>query len=160
MRILLPIDGSELSLRAVAHVAQFVKKGQVVLFHVTGIPPRMLEHRGGNTDREEDQLEHQVGEQSRRYDEEAKRAADREIFAPAEQLLRGDPGADLQVSRRLVTEASSVPALAILSEARTNRYDAVVIGRHGHSGVLSLFMGGTAAKLVHHLSDTPIWLVP
>jgi nucleotide-binding universal stress UspA family protein len=161
MRILIPIDGSSLSMRAVEHAASFVHEGEVVLFHVAGIPPELVEHRGGETPAEERMLEHEVGEEARRFREEIQPRIDREIFGPAkEQLLGGKEHHHLRVRTVLATDPCSDPAPAIIAEADGGDYDAVVIGRHGRSGVMKFLLGGTASKLVHHLQTVPIWLVP
>lgn len=162
MRLLVPIDGSDLSMHAIQHVARVVHRGEIVLFHVTGIPPRLLEHRGAETNAQERQLERQVAEQSREYEEEEIRPrVERELFRPAEsRLLRDKDRGAVRVTSKIVTEASPQPAMAIITEAEAGEYDAVVVGRHGHSGVERFVLGGTASKVVHHLQKTPIWLVP
>jgi nucleotide-binding universal stress UspA family protein len=161
MRVLIPIDGSVLSMRAVDHAARFIHEGEVVLLHVAGIPPQLLEHGGASRDEEERELECQVGEQCRRYRQEILPAIEREVFLPAkERLVRGARGANLVVVTILAIDASFEPALSILAEAKQHPYDAIIIGRHGRTGLLQFLLGGTAAKLVHHIQTTPIWLVP
>ncbi len=122
MRILVPIDGSALSIRA---------------------------------------LEHEVGEGARRYREEIRPAIEREIFGPArDRLTRRTADGKLSVRTLLATDPSPDPTPTIVAEAEQGGYDAVVIGRHGRSGILSFRLGGTASKVVHRLQATPIWLVP
>lgn len=161
MRILVPIDGSALSMRAVEHVARFVREGEVVLLHVAGIPPELIEHRGAQRSEEERALEHEVGEGARRFREEIRPRIESEVFGPAkERLSRGAREGELRVRTLLATDPSPDPTPTILAEAERERYDAVVIGRRAHSGIMSFRLGGTASKVVHHLHDTPIWLVP
>lgn len=161
MRILLPIDGSPLSLRAVDHVARVVHEGEIVLFHVTGIPPELLEHRGGDTPAEERELEHEIGEGARNFREQIRPIIERDVFGPAKELLRyRATDGKLKVQTLLATEPSSDAASDIIAEAEQGRYDAVVVGRHVHSGIMHFVLGGTASKVVHHLKTTAIWLVP
>lgn len=161
MRILIPIDGSSLSLRAVDHVARVVHEGEIVLFHVTGIPPELLEHRGGNTPAEERELEHEVGEGSRKFREQIRPIIERDVFGPAKELLRYvATDGKLNVQTLLATEPSSDVASDIIAEAEQGGYDAVVVGRHIHPGIMHFVLGGTASKVVHHLKTTAIWLVP
>jgi nucleotide-binding universal stress UspA family protein len=161
MRILIPIDASELSLRAVEHVARFAHQGEVVLLHVAVVPPELLEHRGSGKAEQERELEHEVGEAARSFREQIRPEIECEVFGPAkDRLTRGRKPGDLSVQTLLVTEASSDPALTIIEVAGQGGYDAVVIGRHGRSGIMRFVLGGTASKLVHHLQTTPIWLVP
>jgi nucleotide-binding universal stress UspA family protein len=160
MRVLIPIDGSALSMRAVDYAARFIHEGEVVLLHVAGIPPQLLEHGGATRDEEERELECQVGTQCRQYRQEILPAIERDVFTPAkERLVRGG-GAKLNVVTVLAIEASVEPALSILTEVKQRPYDAIVMGRHGRTGLLQFLLGGTAAKVVHHLQTTPIWLVP
>jgi len=160
MRLLVPIDGSALSARAARYAGRAVEHGEIVLFHVTGIPPELLEHEGG-TPKQERALEELVREQSARYEQRIRPRIDREVFDPARSQIPLERGSDgVRVRCVLVTEPTTEPALAIAAEAERSRYDAVVIGRHGRSGVMRFYLGGTASKLVHHLTDVPIWLVP
>ncbi len=161
VRLLVPIDGSVLSMHAVDYAAHVIDRGEIVLLHVAGIPPEYLEHPGGNTPEEERELEAEVSEQSRRYEADVRDEAEREIFDPARARLRSVRGKDdLAVRSVLITEASPDPALAIAAEARSDHYDAVVVGRNGHSGILGVLLGSTSMKLVQHLKSTPIWLIP
>jgi nucleotide-binding universal stress UspA family protein len=161
MRILVPVDGSDLSFHAVDYVARALEKGEVVLLHVTGIPPSLLEHRGGSTEEEERELEHSVAERSLRYEKEIMPEMEREIFRPAEERLqRARSGRRFEVRRKLVTQPTLQPAVAIIDEAHAEDYDAVVVGRHRRSGITRFFIGGTASKVVHHLQRTAVWVVP
>ena len=161
MRILIPIDGSPLSLRAVDHVARVVHEGEIVLLHVTGIPPELLEHRGGDTPAEERELEHEIGEGKHNFREQIRPIIERDVFGPAKEVLRYvATNGKLTVQSLLATEPSSDAASEIIAEAEQGRYDAVVVGRHIHSGIMGFVLGGTASKLVHHVKTTAIWLVP
>jgi nucleotide-binding universal stress UspA family protein len=160
MRLLVPIDGSDLAMRALEHVARFVGEADVVLLHVAGMPPELLEHPGGETPAEESSLERKLSEESRRYREEITPVIQREVFEPAtRRLVRTAKGA-IRVRVLLAIGPSSDTALNIITEAERGGYDAVVIGRHARSGVMRVLLGGTASKVVHQLQTIPIWLVP
>jgi nucleotide-binding universal stress UspA family protein len=134
---------------------------EIVLFHVTGIPPELLEHRGGNTPAEERELEHEIGEESRDFREQIQPIIERDVFGPAKQLIHYRATTrKLSVQTLLATEPSSDSASDIIAEAEQGGYDAVVVGRHVHSGIMRFVLGGTASKVVHHLKTTAIWLVP
>lgn len=47
----------------------------------------------------------------------------------------------------------------VLSRATKGRYDAIVIGRRGLTPTKDFFIGTTAAKIVEHALELPVWVV-
>jgi nucleotide-binding universal stress UspA family protein len=47
----------------------------------------------------------------------------------------------------------------ILDACIAGRYDAVILGRRGLSGLQDLFIGSVSANIVNNSVDTPIWLI-
>ena len=47
----------------------------------------------------------------------------------------------------------------ILQASTTNRFDAVILGRRGLSGLQDMFIGSVSANIVNNTEDTPVWLV-
>jgi len=47
----------------------------------------------------------------------------------------------------------------ILEYARKGSYDAIVVGRRGHSLLREVFMGSTSSNLLEHARDIPVWVV-
>jgi nucleotide-binding universal stress UspA family protein len=134
---------------------------EIVLFHVTGIPPELLEHRGGNTPAEERELEREIGEEGDEFRAQIRPTIERDVFGPAKEMLHFRAMTRKpSVQTLLATSPSSDAASDILAEASRGGYDAVVVGRHVHSGIMHFVLGGTASKVVHHLKTTAIWLVP
>jgi nucleotide-binding universal stress UspA family protein len=58
-----------------------------------------------------------------------------------------------------VVIADEEPARAILRYARTEDQDLIVMGTHGRSAALHLFVGSVAEKVVRH-ADCPVLTVP
>ena len=52
-----------------------------------------------------------------------------------------------------------IPAEVILSTAKKNKVDVIVMGTHGRKGLSHLFMGSVAEYVVRH-STTPILVIP
>jgi len=65
-------------------------------------------------------------------------------------------GISSKLSGRLV---SGDPASALLQEIKAGKYELVVVGTHGRTGLSHLLLGSVAEKLVR-LSPTPVLTVP
>ena len=47
----------------------------------------------------------------------------------------------------------------ILDACKAGRYDAVILGRRGLSGLQDLFIGSVSANIVNNSEDMPVWLI-
>jgi nucleotide-binding universal stress UspA family protein len=54
---------------------------------------------------------------------------------------------------------SGEPAASLLQELKTGRYDLVVLGTHGRTGLTHLLLGSVAEKLTRH-SPVPVLTIP
>lgn len=139
MKILLAVDGSPVSRRAVQHVVRMARQlaspSDLVLFHADAPLLQAVAIKLG-------------AEAVRQYHEENGRAATRDARSvlkrahlPFEALLRvGDP------------------AEAIVKEAKRGRYDLVVMGTHGRGALEGLLLGSVARKVIAQ-SPVPVTVV-
>jgi nucleotide-binding universal stress UspA family protein len=139
MKILVPIDGSALSLAALRHAIALVHAGlkaELVLANVQ--PPASLYEwmRSPNPDA----LGH-IAE-----------AAGQHALETAESVLRE---AGLDATELLVT---GDPAHALVELVESEGCDAVVMGSHGGGGLLGAFQGSVSQAMLH-ASPVPVTLV-
>ncbi len=163
LRLLVALDGSAQSLRAVAHVEKAVLEGcccDVTLFHVCGIPAEYLEHEGASGRDREGQTHGDLRSRRDAWEEKTRAKVENEIFGPARKMLRKEDH-DLGGSRvhsKLELEAHHRVASSILWEAERGDYDAVVVGRRGLSNVEEFLLGSVSSKVIHHLKGRTVWV--
>lgn len=143
MRILLAVDGSEHSARAVQHVVRLKdwlrEKLEVQLVNVQPPVPAkdlLLDGRLSEVHRLEEPL----------------RAEGARQLAGAQAALSA-----AGIECRSHVEIGE-PATVIARVADTHHCNTIVMGTHGRSAVASLVLGSVAAKVVH-LSPVPVLLV-
>lgn len=139
MKILVPIDGSALSLAALHHAIALQREGlrvELVLANVQ--PPASLYEWMRAPD--PDALGH-IAE-----------AAGQHALETAESVLRE---AGLDATEMLVT---GDPAHVLLELIESEGCDMVVMGSHGEGGILSAFQGSVSQAMLHS-SPVPVTLV-
>jgi len=160
MRILVAVDESENSHRAVQYVGALLRRTPdvaVTLFHVLKPMPRgLLEHGGSENPVAEARLSEQL-----RKDQDAwiRREAESEcpfLISAAQTLTQSgfDPS---RVALRIGHEENI--ARNILEEARSGNHDTIVVGRHGTSRIKRLFGGGVTDTLLQDAKGFAIWIV-
>jgi nucleotide-binding universal stress UspA family protein len=139
MKFLVPVDGSECALRAVAYLVRLAKCREVVEIQVLNVrqPADAWEIR---------------------------RFLNAEEIG---KLQQGEGAVDLAEARALL-DAAGVPyealvrvgpvAQTIADFAVKQGCDSIVMGTHGRGGLADLFLGSVAAKVVH-LSSLPVTLI-
>ncbi|RJF99402.1 universal stress protein [Noviherbaspirillum saxi] len=139
LKVLLAVDGSESSQRAVAHV---IKRAGV-----TKDQPKMLLanvqyplHGSVSTFVNAGQLKQHHHDEGMKVLEKARTALDAAGVAYSYHLFVGEP------------------AEVLTRFAREQGCDEIVLGTRGFSGIGSLFMGSVATKVVH-LAEMPVVLV-
>ncbi len=143
--LLVPIDGSPMSWRALEHALELAADGTVVVFHVidpadpgyssaTNVDVRTEPPHGS-----EAWYERAAEEEARLFEEARERAAD------ADATLETD------------SEVGE-PAREIVDYAEANDVDHVVIGSHGRTGPTRLLLG-SVAELVVQRSPVPVTIV-
>lgn len=160
MRILVAVDGSKDSVRAVKYVGQLLHAAPgiwITLFHVLGpLPPILREHGGSEDPLREEQLGRQLRkDQEAWYGKERKRESD--ILSRACQALE-KTGFDRSRIRLTFGYEEDV-AGAILQKARKGRYKTIVVGRHGVSSLKRFFLGGITHRLLQQSTESVVWVV-
>jgi nucleotide-binding universal stress UspA family protein len=161
--ILVAVDNSEASDRAVTYIAQIIdgrREFQVFLFHVpASMPPQLLEFGGAEDPAQEQRAEAQLSAAQDARLEEATRAA-QPIFARAKTRLR-----DAHIPEDVIkTEVFMPPAeqsleASISQAARAHGCSTVVVGREAFPWLKELFQTHVADKLIQHAHDLTLWIV-
>jgi nucleotide-binding universal stress UspA family protein len=164
LRLLVAVDGSAPSTRAVEHAARVAGSGgdvSVTLFHTCPHPPARLETGGAEDPQRERALEETQRHRRKAWEEEARTQVENDVFAPARRVLveAGLPEKAIRVRSRFDAEPHPDVAQAIVEEAAAAHADAVVIGRHGQSKVKSLVLGSVSSRVVERLSEGAVWIV-
>lgn len=160
MRVLVAIDGSECSTRAVKYAAEMLRArpdAEVMVFHVLApLPPQLLEHGGSEDPKKETRLETKLQKDQRDW-YKREQDAEQEILQTAKTVLvqAGLDGAQIQV--KLGYEDNI--ARNIIETARSDRYTTIVVGRHGHSGIKRFSLEGVTMHLIREGSGLTIWVV-
>jgi nucleotide-binding universal stress UspA family protein len=139
MKILLAVDGSPISTRAVRHAIKLAKQltepAELVLFHAD---PPLLQAVAVKLGVD---AVHRYHAENGRHATKAARAALTRAHVPFTELL-------------VVGE----PAEAIVRRAAKGRVDLIVMGTHGHGALQGLLLGSVAAKVIAH-GNTPVTVV-
>jgi len=141
MNILLPVDGSANSQRAVQFVLRLISPATPPELHLLHVRPPIeaWEVRRFLTPAEIADLQRHEGEEELR--------ACRSLLA----------GSGLPYYDQVLVDAGEV-AEAIIRYADEHGCDLIVMGTHGHSGLRQILMGSVANKVVH-LAKVPVTLV-
>ncbi|MGS7252422.1 universal stress protein [Pseudomonas anuradhapurensis] len=141
-KILVAVDGSEHSERAVRYLIGLIQDGGLlggnVEVHLLNVQP-LLPTRIAN-DMSEDELDRYYGDKSAEDSRKAEVLLKQEGIAFAMHALQGDA-------------ASQIVACSHFLEC-----DSIILGSHGSGFLAGIFLGSVAAKVIQ-LSDIPITLV-
>ena len=147
-RILMAVDGSECSLRAVDHLSFMVGQNPnvtVTLFHVV---PRFRDCCVIDFDEKETDVQQVLAQGD-------KRCIDR-FYTHAQKKFREGGIQEKQIEIKVTKRAINV-GKAILDEARKGNYGTVVVGRRGASK--AFFMGSVSRYVLDRISNRALWLV-
>ena len=139
--ILVPTDGSELSLRNVARAASYAREtgARITLFYAQPEAPSAYAGMGAVSNA------HLTQELQTRLDEAAQ-----EILDAAQSVVR-EAGASCQ----RVVQVGSKPYELIIAAADANGCDLIFMASHGRSGVSALLLGSETQKVLAH-SKIPV----
>jgi nucleotide-binding universal stress UspA family protein len=157
-KILIAIDGSEGSLKAVEYVGrQFsgVPDVRVTLFHVlSGLPPEFWDE--GHIFSEKERA-------SRKEVEEQWLAQQQKKFEPilqtAREMLSGHGIAPEQIDARFAFETIAIVPDCIVAEAKDGGYQTLVIGRCGQHHARHLILGSNTSTIVQYGSGLAVCVV-
>lgn len=160
MRVLVAVDGSKDSTKAVKYVGRLlhaVPGISVTLFHVLDpLPPMLREHGGSEDPIREEQLGRQL-----RKDQQAWYGKEQQLESPvlsnAHRMLKGTGFDESRIRLKFGYEEDI--AGSILAEARRGRYKIIVVGRHGVSGLKKIFFGGITRRLLQKATGYMVWVV-
>lgn len=138
-RVLIAVDGSRSSDRAVEEVIKWTKQGQVLEVHLVNVQARIPT---------EDLLVSVRREDAERYYFEQSAKA----LAWSEKLLKDNGIA--ATAHRVVGPA----AQSIVAQARNLQCEGIVMGARGQARVNGMALGSVAMKVIH-LTDRPVTLV-
>ena len=159
-RILIAVDGSEHSARALRYVGTLLRDTrdvQVTLFHVLKPMPReLLEHGGSEDPAEEIRLAKELQQDQENW-VHAESTMEYPILVRALELF-GKTGFPLDRVTLKFGHEDDI-AHTILDEARTGGYGTIVVSRHGSNGMKRFFGGGITDQLLRDASGYTLWVV-
>ena len=141
-KILVPIDGSDTSLKAAKYAIKAAKceKAQIICIHVIAISE--------NTSEFEDKPQTY-------YDE--LRKSTRPWFEVIKEAGKKMGVSDDNINTDILTNFSSIPE-AIVSYASNKNADLIVMGTKGRTGLKRFLMGSVAENVVRH-AQSPVLVV-
>jgi nucleotide-binding universal stress UspA family protein len=147
-RIIMAVDGSECSLRAVDHLSFMIGQNQnvsVTLFHVM---PRFSNYCVIDFDEKETDIQQVIAQGDKRCIDS--------FYTHAQKKFKEAGIQEKQVEIKVTKRAVNV-GKAILDEAKKGNYGTVVIGRRGASK--AFFMGSVSRYILDRTSNRALWLV-
>ena len=147
-RLLVAVDGSESSMRAIHHVCEIFQGDQRTKFHLLHVIPRLIESCGID-----------FGDGRHRLEMVGKRGAHHCIDDFYGQTLAQFNSAGIsakQVDVQII-ENKLHPGKAILQAAFEGRYSTLVIGRRGINR--SFFTGSVSRYVINRAENMALWLV-
>ena len=159
-RILIAVDGSEHSARALRYVGTLLRDAhdvQVTLFHVLKPMPReLLEHGGSEDPAVEIRLAKELQQDQANW-VHAESVMEYPILVHALELF-GKTGFPLDRVTLKFGQEDDI-AHTIIDEARTGGYGTIVVSRHGSNGMKRFFGGGITDQLLRDASGYTLWVV-
>jgi nucleotide-binding universal stress UspA family protein len=157
--LLIAVDDSEATARAVTYVASIVDKQRdfrLQLFHVAPILPELLEFGGSENPQVEDSREAELDKSRLDYLEDLAQA----VFTQAQAILdRAGVPASAVKTHFLTTINGEDVIQNLLEAAQTNACDTIVVGRQSHSWLRELVRHHIADELVRKGEGFTIWVV-
>ena len=140
--ILIPTDGSALSLKAAREAGKLAGAGKAKVTALYVVAPYMPPVMGDGYIPPPD------GEMARRYRESAAKVASKAL-----DKLATAAGAKMRCEKVVVV--NDQPWAGIIKAARDRKCDVIVMGSRGRGGLAGLFLGSETTKVLSH-SKTPV----
>ena len=162
-KILLAIEDSEASMKAVAYVAEIVRGREAIhicLFHaLPPIPPRLLEYGGTEDPQKEHVLHTELKSAQTEWIEKAKDAVQPAITR-ARAILQDHDVSQSQISTHFSHTIHKLDIVQeILNAAKQSDCGTVVVGRHRLPFVQDFFHHHTGEGLVEQAQELAVWVV-
>ena len=162
-RILIAVDDSDASMRAVQYVADTIggQDGlQVRLFHVLPpIPPEQLEFIGSSDPKEEEAMQAKQKDQQAEWIKQAKKT-EQPVFKKARAILleAGVPAQKVKGEYCSSVHQREIPS-DILETAQADHCQTIVVGRESFLGVKGFFQHHIGDELIRKGQGFTIWVV-
>ena len=162
-RLLIALDDSDASKRAVKYVAKFVgrRKGfRICLVHVLRpLPPELLEHGGSEDPSKEESLQLELEAEQSRWIATAKKEAQKDLDQSAAILRKA--GISARALQSLFCEPGEGPKTAdvLLEMAKECRCRTVVVGRRSASWLHELFSQELSEELLRRGKGFCVWAI-
>ena len=152
--ILVTIDESDNSLRAVNYVAKIIQpEDRVTLFSVLPSPT-------GACELEDPSLITLFDKNKAAFCaiEDRREETIKEFMKKAKKILIDSNARARNIKIKIIKQEINV-AKDILKESQENKYDNIVMGRRGLSGIKEFFLGSVSQKVVQFAKDTAVTIV-
>lgn len=162
-KILIAVDDSEVSHRAVDYVAAMIggRRGfHVYLFHVLPpLPPSLLEHGGSENPSVEKEIEAQMRGKQADWLEKAKLES-QPMMDKAKGILHDAGISAGDIDSQFYTPISGENMVSdILLQAQADACDTIVVGRETFAGLQRVFRHHVADDLIRRGHNHTIWVV-
>jgi nucleotide-binding universal stress UspA family protein len=162
-RILIAIDDSDASMRAVRYVTQYLGKQEGIhmyLFHILHpVPPEFLEFIGSENPQEKERMEAKLRQAKAEWLRKEEQA-EGSVFSKARAILHEAGVPDQRVQTEFCPSVNQQEvAVDILDAAKSTRCNTLVVGRESFSGLQRLFHHHVADELVREGQGFTIWIV-
>ena len=164
MKVLLAVDHSEESLRAVQFVGNVLgnrakKDAEVTLFHVVESLPDFILDRSERA--EPGGVFRQVAQEWAANNQSSgeRLLADQQQALTAAGIAAGAVHTKLVVKDARPEARRVVAAMAIIEEMKNGGYDVIVVGRRGTSAGLETFLGSVAEKVTREANGKTVWVI-
>jgi len=161
--ILIVVDGSAASRRALAYVARIVGRRRgfrlCLIYLLPPLPPRLLESRGTEDPKAEEQLSAQLKVKQRRWISTAEAAARRTLVSAHTMLRKAGFTAKAVEARFSHPVGTRDAANEVLDLAQVHKCGTVVVGRDSVSWLRHLLRGDLAEELLRRAKGLTLWVV-
>jgi nucleotide-binding universal stress UspA family protein len=162
-RILIAIDDSDASYRAVTYVGSIIggrEDFRVCLLHaLPPLPRELLEFGGASDPQQEEQAEACIHAEQARWLEAVVQAAE-PVFTRAKGILHeAHVPADAVETQIVDTVNTQDTVLDILEAARAQQWGTVVVGRESFHGLKALLTSHVGDTLIRQAQGLTVWVV-
>ena len=149
LKIMLAVDGSESSLRAVDHVIFMLGENPDIRITLLHVMPRLRDYCEINFEDKEDILEDTIKQRDKQCIDD--------FYAHAQKKIKEAGLKKSQLDFKRVVSTINI-GKSIVNEVRKGNFGTVVIGRRGTDD--SFFLGGVSRFVLASISNRAVWLVP
>ena len=161
--LLLAVDGSDASMRAVTYVGETVGLHTgftIYLFHVLpSLPPELLEFGGSENPKEEDTLSQQLREDQSTWIAQAKEAAQPLIEKTKEELQQHHVSPNKIHCEFSISIHRPDVVRDLLETAQNLQCETIVVGRNSFPSFKEMFHAHIGEELVQKGQGFTIWVV-